>query len=347
MSKIEKLELEKKLRNAYTRHIKWPAKITVREEAGKIIIFEIDENALQNNMQGDECAFEGWILALRELVDYKDHKFALEFTPLQFTEKEKKEKKLQYQHYQRFLFRLNLFDLLFGEKKEKNSYSWFKLSSELKIHLGAECLYNKFRDKEELICNVGKIGREKDKNAESNGNPKSSERDLELELTKKGYLSKFVGTNEIYRQFPIGIFEGKISNEKRIFPGGKACVDLVAEGKEADSIWIFELKKQGNKKLGILSELLFYTAIVRDMALGKIGSGTPEDGFCYNPQRLKGKKIINACFLAPDFHPLLLVEIIDTLNEAWKELDKREDNPCRVKFHKEPLNYNHSAHTRG
>jgi hypothetical protein len=107
---------------------------------------------------------------------------------------------------------------------------------------------------------------------------------------------------------------------------------LVADGNKL-SFWIFELKKKGNNPLGILSELLFYTAIVRDMVAKHIKTQEPSDIHCYDSTKLVGKEIINACFLAPDFHPLLIEPIINQLNNVFAQL-KARDNMCSVVFHK-------------
>lgn len=52
-----------------------------------------------------------------------------------------------------------------------------------------------------------------------------------------------------------------------------------------------------------------------------------------NPRNLLGKKTINACCLAPDFHPLLLDLSIYMLNKAYGDLGAL-DNFCTGAFPK-------------
>ena len=49
---------------------------------------------------------------------------------------------------------------------------------------------------------------------------------------------------------------------KQIFTGGKSAIDLI--GIRDDTLVLFELKKSGNRKVGAVSELLFYASVMRD-----------------------------------------------------------------------------------
>jgi hypothetical protein len=209
----------------------------------------------------------------------------------------------------------------------------------MRERLKNDCLYATYRNQKRLISNTGRGDRGKGKVNATNDLNKLSEPELEWRLCKDGTdancLKKTFNTGNIYRQFPVGVFHGKKPHKNNaLFPGGKACVDLVADG-EKKSFWIFELKKKKNIPLGILSELLFYVKVVRDMIAGRITPWRPTDKDCYNPAELTGKEIINACFLAPEFHPLLMETIINQLNGAFVQLKKR-DNMCSVSvvFHK-------------
>lgn len=331
---IKNSELEKMMKQAYakmpllskrakTPNLKWPRDIEVTEEMGKITL-HINENAIQSNMQSNVSAFEGWLLVLKELV-CKDYRFSVEFRQGDKTDK----------HYQRFLFRLSLFDSLYGRGSDD---PWFKLNQPIRAFLKSDCRYILYRDQDKLICNIGKGGRGNGKVNDAATLSALGESELEWRLCKDGAdrecLKNVFNTGIIYRQFPVGIFYGEPpSDANALFPGKKACVDLVADGNDKKSFWIFELKKKGNIPLGILSELLFYAAIVRDMVAGRIKTQRPSDNDCYDSTNLDGKEIINACFLAPDFHPLLIEPIIDNLNNAFAQLKKR-DSMCTVVFHK-------------
>ena len=340
---IENSELEKMMKQAYAKmsilskrapppNLKWPRYIEVTEEMGKRTL-HINENAIQSNMQSNVSAFEGWLLVLKELV-YKDYRFTVEFRQGIKTDK----------HYQRFLFRLSLFDELYGGGRNE---SWFELSQPIRAFLDSDCLYVEYRNKDKLTSNAGICGRGNGKVNHTNILAALSEAEMELRLCKddfdKDCIKKaFKTTDKIYRQFPVGVFHDEVIDNNALFPGKKACVDLVADGDDKQSFWIFELKKKGNIPLGILSELLFYTAIVRDMVAGRIKTKNPSDRDCYASTNLVNKEIINACFLAPDFHPLLLEPIINQLNDAFAQLQKR-DKMCSVVFHKAILDMDNNG----
>jgi len=332
--KIKNSELEKMMKQEYakmplsskrakTPNLKWPRDIEVTEEKEKITL-HINGNAIQSNMQSNVSAFEGWLLVLKELV-YKNYSFSVEFR--QGVKKTDK-------HYQRFLFRLSLFDSLYGSCSDD---PWFELNQPTRAILKSDCRYILYRDQSKLISNIGKGGRGNGKVNDTATLSALSESELEWRLCKddadKDCLKDTFDTENIHRQFPVGVFYDKVIDKCALFPSKKACVDLVADGNDKKSFWIFELKKKGNIPLGILSELLFYAAIVRDMVAGRIKTPKPSDNDCYDSTNLVGKEIINACFLAPDFHPLLIEPVIDRLNNAFNQLKKR-DGMCAVVFHK-------------
>jgi len=339
--KIEKADLETMMRQAYAAmpipskrakvpNLKWPRDIEVTKEMSKITLhFKIKQNNQKNpfhcNMQEDASAFEGWLLVLKELI-YQDFNFSVDFPQGDKIDK----------HYQRFMFRLRFFDSLYGKGSHE---SWFELSDPIREYLNSDCLYMKHRNEGILEINIGKNGRGKGKDNPTKILSQLSESAMEWRLCKDGAdkncLKQRFNTDNIYRQFPVGVFHDEVIDDNALFPGKKACVDLVADGdKKSKSFWIFELKKKGNIPMGILSELLFYTAIIRDMVAGQIKTQKPLDKDCYDATNLiNNKEIINACFLAPDFHPLLIEPIIDNLNNAFAQLKKR-DGMCTVVFHK-------------
>jgi len=314
------------LRVSRKPQLKWPSKVTASKEAGTITL-GIKMESLKNNMQTDENAFEAWILALTALGEYDEY-FNCSYT-VTFDKWDGDKERVEWQHYQRFLFRLKRFHDLFGS-------SWFTLSDE-NLQLAEDCEYITAARAASLKCNIG-AGERGIRPTEKSGDS-LSESALEWLLCKDGEYGSLIHdtfkTKKVFRQFPIGIFKDKVSKAPKnsLFPSGKACIDLVASGNDS-SFWIIELKKKGNKALGIVSELLFYSYLVSDMITGKIDTSIPpKDKDCYNPAKLKGKKSVNACFLAPDFHPLLLNSIIDKLNKAFEDINAEPS----VTFHKAVL----------
>jgi hypothetical protein len=155
---------------------------------------------------------------------------------------------LSYLHYNRFLYRAQRFC---------DNFDWFVLSDKLRTAVSAFSS-EIFDGKRSLKLNVP-------------GNSKSSEPNgpeaiVERFFTENPDKLPKINVNEVFRQLPVGLFFEKVSNETRIFPGGKAAIDLWAIGKDSgeDCIHVIELKTGGNTKLGVLSELFFYVNFVYD-----------------------------------------------------------------------------------
>lgn len=124
--------------------------------------------------------------------------------------------------------------------------------------------------------------------------------------------------DKLYDQLPCGLFYGKNgpSEQGRIFNTG--YFDLWGINNNKD-LCIFELKTVGNKKLGIISELFFYSCLAQDFQL--IISHKyicNERGFNIFKS---ANKTIKAYFLAPEWHPF----IDSNLNNIVKEMNKRND----------------------
>lgn len=329
----------KKLESSKKRQIKWPSGILAFKEANTITL-KLDETATKQNMQTDGNAFESWILALVALSEVEKcfrcnytvnfHEMTKPLYSSSNPEKQELQERRDWQNYQRLLFRIKLFEELFGRK-------WFSITDKTKSIIEKDCLYY---NAESLVINTGSVGRDNPPTTDNEDG--LSESQLEWDLCKNGDYKTCIPdafkTGPVYRQFPIGIFENKVSKVNSIFPRGKACIDLVANGNDGNSFWIFELKKHlDSPALGIISELLFYAAIVRDMVAGNIKGKDPKDDHCYKLSWLNNntpqKSIINACFLAPNYHPLFFEGIITILNEAFSS-SSASDKHCSVIFHK-------------
>lgn len=91
--------------------------------------------------------------------------------------------------------------------------------------------------------------------------------------TSEAYLEYLIEKNDIEkgidfqgRQLPVGVFKGTVEKGNNFFTGGSSAVDLWAI-KNAE-LSIYELKLQ-NKKLGIITETLFYIFLCRDIFVEK------------------------------------------------------------------------------
>jgi len=125
------------------------------------------------------------------------------------------------------------------------------------------------------------------------------------------------GNIKLYDQFPCGLFAGSEKNEKnRIF--NKGAFDLWGVDKE-NNICLYELKKASNKRLGIISELFFYSCLMSDFKKIAPEKGTNLRGFS---NFLQANNKIKAFFLIPEFH----IFIEKNLAGVLAAMNARSDN---------------------
>ena len=244
--------------------------------------------AVVRNMQEDVAAFEGWLLALKAWG-------CLTNAELSWKAPENR----CDGHYQRFLYRVKWFEDLFG--------SWFSVAPECRV------LLDESRVKDGLIVGVA-AGTPKD-----NIDSKFNESSLEKYLDDSCWLASTFALTKVGRQFPVGLFESTVSRGTSIFTAGKSAVDLIGIEGNAKRLWVFELKAKGNQPMGIVSELFFYVAFMRDVIgrrfVPKGGSSTLKGRL--HPGELEGVEEIRGCLLAPKFHPLLDDDlVVNLLNTA-------------------------------
>jgi hypothetical protein len=229
-------------------------------------------------------------------------------TPSDATKSEKR-------HYERFLYRAARFQSLFD---------WFQIEPRHNAELGkARAL-----GQTPLLLNVGGP-RDVEKKSASDG---VSESALEHRLlTSSDFAAHYDfahGTRD--RQLPVGLFSEKIGRESQIFPGGKGAIDLIC--LNADTLWLFELKAGGNIPVGTVTELFFYTSLIRDALYGNpIAFAEALPGARIQPEALSKATRIEGVMLGHDLHPLLDSGLIAILNDA---ADKRWNaEPSRVHVH--------------
>ncbi|HQB12367.1 MAG: hypothetical protein BWY44_01467 [Candidatus Omnitrophica bacterium ADurb.Bin292] len=280
--------------------IQFPSKIDFCERDGEIILF-LDGGAVKN-MQDDAAAFEGWILGVKAAVDRvkKDYSYTLEWPRMPS----------QSGHYQRFLYRVQKFNEVFG-----GSAGWFKIKeplmlSDLKISENENEIY---------LLNAPKTLGER-----LNSSDDSVENFLENQIVKKQDDENGLGTMfqvTLARQLPVGLFRRAVKKDNAIFTGGKSAVDLwgvrhVAEGRPGE-LYIFELKAKENRKAGVLSELFFYAMLLRDEQDRRfVRKANADAEISLEGKMIRGTKRLNAIILAPEIHPIITESVFCLLNEA-------------------------------
>ena len=272
------------LRDAYWakkhRHISLPDAnhFRISQNSGTVRL-SLSSQAVVRNMQNDTAAFEAWLLALKAWVGIED-------AVLNWDAPED----ARNGHYQRFLYRVSRFSKLYS--------NWFRAAPESLSHLNESMVKGK------LVCNVATTS------PNDSPNKASRESRLEKHLAKTGWLANTFSLNPdlVGRQFPVGLFQGKVSRDTNIFTGGKSAIDLVGIEDQPKRLWVFELKADGNQSMGIVSELFFYVSFMRDVIDGKFSfqkTESPRIEGRLHHDCLAGIKEIRGCLLAPKLHPLL------------------------------------------
>lgn len=294
------------------RGINFPSGFTVETKNNDELVFIINkEKSVVSNMQTNESSFEGWILVFKtNIKKYKNSKFSLKW---------KKPSNVNDPHYQRFLYRVKKFSEIFSD--------WFyidheseKMLQDSKIHF-----VNKSDKNKPSIYILNTPSKERSNelsNPKVNFN-KTSEHDLEvLFVTNYKYgLCEKAELSSIYRQLPIGVFKEKVSKFTAIFTGQHSAIDIWGISNDKKTLSIFELKKPKNKAVGIVSELFFYSMVVKDILCERFKIN-PEDNnskisdIIALKDALKHTRYIKAYFLVKEMHPLINMDVIELLNDA-------------------------------
>jgi len=286
--------------NTICKHtsIKMPSSLTMSIEDGCLTI-NIPSKELVQNMQTDSAAFEGWALVLKNWI--KDiNKVIIKWDCLfdkNLTEK---------QHYQRFLYRA---------KRFSDAYSW------VNIHFDNQsCLDNLIIDScDKIVLNAPSKPRSRNFDVKKNwGDYSESQLEkfiLSNEEVQKRFYKAF-NLRHADNQLPVGVFNGEVRISNKIFTGGKSAIDIWGINKE-NSFCIFELKKPGNRKIGALSEMLFYSFIIQDIINGKFSF------FSKHPflKEVKECKKVKCYLLAPHTHPLINQDVFALLNRTSSNIE--------------------------
>lgn len=189
------------------------------------------------NVQSDEAAFEGWAVCFKYHLSELIEQVSLNWEePLQSSENEKL-------HYYRFLYRVvnfkKLFDWFYYDKSKTSVINSFSL--ELKS----------------LTINTPLS------KASAPSTKSAKEKQIEYAKDNLEIVKKFFKLKIVNHQLPVGVKK----DSKSFFTGGASAIDIWGIDEE-NRLNIFELK-YSNKKVGIVSELLFYTYVMYDVFISK------------------------------------------------------------------------------
>jgi len=270
---------------------RFPGKRENIEISSKVVLrgrtqpkLHLSATGVSNNMQTNEAAFEGWLLALRAWCDIPGATLSWD------------RPRHDCGHYQRFLFRVAHFERIIP---------WFEVDDNGELERATTVVASS------LVINQG--GAESRRASDSN-----SEAALERALLRWPGLPRALGVELVDHQFPVGLFRGDVTNATQVFPAGKAAVDLVGWNEHDRRFVLVELKKRGSEPIGAVSELFFYAMLLQDVSNGRFGVGGERGARVrVGADHLQRAEVLDALWLAPGHHTLLADgRIVGLLNEA-------------------------------
>lgn len=266
-----------------------------------------EKNPVNENMQDDGAAFEGWAICLKAWLPNQITRVCLSWD-VPFNIKE---------HYNRFLYRVWKFSQMFKWFEYNKNHSYEFKPFERPINDRINNCGSKIPARKEALC----------------------EEQVEYDLWKhnQGEFTQKFSLTRLNHHLPVGV---KNADGSSFFTGRNSAIDLW--GIDTDEyLRIFELKyiggikKSKNIKVGIISELLLYVNIMRDIVLGKTCAPSAkliEEKDLYS--RITDLKGVKGIFLTNELHPLI---------EHGKALEILNTNLFNIPF--EAVNYNWSPTT--
>ena len=258
------------------------------------VTLQLSESSLNANMQSDAAAFDAWALAF--LTHCGAEKIRIEIEGVSDTDRP---------HFQRFLYRARRFSELFP------------------VHGNFTKYFDRAKALDGKIHKVLNQPEERQASDEGEGLSKGTEADLEKALLiSKEFRAAFdLNPKKVMRQWPVGLFEKAVRRSNMIFTGGKSAIDLIGISNSGDTLLLFELKKEGNRKAGAISELLFYTNVMRDALRSYFEFGGGNGEHAIYGSDIKACKYIRSILIAPDFHPLVWNDTIDREKSVISKLN--------------------------
>jgi hypothetical protein len=218
-------------------------------------------------------------------------------------------------HYQRFLYRAQKFQSVFGD--------WFSIfpknTTEFsKLKTG--------KPGEKYWLNVESAPRRTTETQASKSLPDAMKKEHDLECYIAAHpdgLQKLLHTGILKRQCPVGVFKNDVSAapENAVFPRHHSAIDLWSVNEATEKLFLFELKKPGNISIGILSEMFFYSFIMRDVQKGNFTFEVEKN--TDDKKAIADTESIVTFILAPDWHPLIDEGLLQLANTAFKKKEGR------------------------
>lgn len=300
---MKKEELLRQLRDVSgNTSLRFPSDLGFESNDG-ILSISLHTKGLEGNMLNDYSAFEGWAIAIKAIVPELVKFVNIKWKGLGL------EKGTKYNHYRRFLYRILRFE---------QSYDWV---SSYPMDKQAEC---------DLKVIASELTQWVVNYPESESKEEASKEEARLERLIKENLSKVYETSN--HQLPVGLFYQKklIKNERTPRQGSQ--IDLWSISN--DTLSIYELKQDDNRKIGIISELMFYVNVMKDIVdhVFEFSEGAEKSNLrCFNIlyNAIKSASIhqIDGVFLTNDLHPILrqqFAEVFKLLNNNTRSIKYKQ-----------------------
>lgn len=248
------------------------------------------------NMQTDEAAFEGWGICLKHHLHKHIDSVVLSWDkPSEITDNQKL-------HYNRFLYRVIRF---------KEMFDWFKVAD-----LNRKELNDFKKELTDLIINTPLS------EASEPSEKGSKEKKIEYNQRNLNSIKDNFQIHCINHQLPVGVKK----HGKSFFTGRASAIDIWGID-DNNNLNIYELKYK-NKKVGIISELLFYSGVMYDLFVSK-QIGIPakvkeiRDAEYLYGNNSSSINAIKAHFLFDKLHPLVVgvTALLNTNNLGIKFLN--------------------------
>lgn len=274
--------IKTKVEKESSRYLRLPKLIdfALRE---RCLYVTICEQGVVKNMQENSSAFESWIFALKCYIDFDS--VVLDWVPIIDANV----------HYNRFLLRVYFF---------VESYDWVSICDNRNAEIW---------EIEQLVKN--KKFRINLPNGEAKKEAENKEASLERDILD---IWRGVHINDIFNhQLPVGLFEDQVCRKNQFTPGQGSQIDIwrVTE----DVLRVYELKDEDNKRIGIISELMYYANVIHLLLNGNINvpqiktENLRGEKVFYEKVQSKTIKNLEAIFFANKFHPLIEERIDDIL----------------------------------
>lgn len=285
--RLETGYIEEQLRNSYfnetkvkNKAIRFPSAFKIFDLGSNSLEIHADRKSITTNMQTNVNAIDSWAIILSRWLGKK--------IVITWSIPSKQSDDMDL-HYRRFLYRLENLPIT------KEIVLSDKMNAEIQK-------YSVYQIKEKLLINYGDPEL---RNAPYNQTQLKTENDFELFFyNHPDSLSKISSFENVFRQFPVGLFKKSAEKDNELFPARSAAIDILLEDK--NKIIVVELKRPGNKSVGVISELLFYCYFIRDAIKGNFHFSA-ENPFSWNVNNVSGCLLLNE----NELHPLIDQKILD------------------------------------